>query len=347
MKKISFLIGLCIFIMYPSYSQTQNKENVLPRTPLNMQDLQEALSYARPVLSDIEGEERPPDNGWPRTISYDYEIYDYSSNTFSRETRTFEMHKKPMRIIPHAVGVTEILWAICPRKRIIAFHEFAADPNFSIIAEAVKRQEKLFTAKQTELIIGYQPDLVFTVFYSGAEFKAKLKQAGIPFFDLGYFGTIESIKRQILLIGKVIGEEINARTLVKTIDEKIEELTKNTPVSDPPKRIVFYDEGGYVPGKSSNFTSMCEMINVVNIGAEQGITSWSQIDYETLLKWDPDVIIVPQASQLKQQLLGNKLLAHARAVKEGRVYTMPAPYLLINSQYMVLSANALAGIVYQ
>ncbi|UCD87384.1 MAG: ABC transporter substrate-binding protein [Desulfobacterales bacterium] len=239
------------------------------------------------------------------------------------------------------------MWAICPRERIVAFNEFAADPEFCFIADLVKKRGPIFKSKQTELVIGYQPDLVFTVFYSGADFKEKLKQAKIPYFDLGHFGTIESIKKQTLLIGKIIGEEGNAQVLVSLIDEKIQELRKKLPHRTKPIRVLYYDEGGYIPGKSSNFESMCHIIRVVNVGAEQGIKSWSQIDYETLLKWNPDIIIVPQESHLRGQLIANEILSHAQAIKKGKVFEIPGVYLRVDSQYMILSANLLAGIVYE
>jgi iron complex transport system substrate-binding protein len=113
-----------------------------------------------------------------------------------------------------------------------------------------------------------------------------------------------------------------------------------------PIRVLYYDEGGYIPGMSSNFNSICAIIKVVNVGAEQGIKSWAQIDNETLLKWDPDIIVVPEGSNLKTQLMSNKVLTHARAVKNKKVFYMPGRYLRVDSQYMVLSANLLAGIVY-
>ena len=291
--------------------------------------------------------ETKADQGWPRTIAYDHEVYDFRKDAVHQERKTFVMGSKPVRIIPHAVGVSEILWAICPRERIIAFNEFSADPEFCFIADLVKKKGTVFKSKQTELVIGYQPDLVFTVFYSGADFKEKLKQAKIPYFDLGYFGTIESIKKQTMLIGRIIGEEGNAEALVKAIDEKIQGLRKKLPSATEPIRVLYYDEGGYIPGKSSNFESICNIIRVVNVGAEQGIKSWSQIDYETLLKWNPDIIIVPQESHLREQLMANEILSHAGAIKKGKVYEIPGVYLRVDSQYMILSANLLAGIVYE
>ena len=88
------------------------------------------------------------------------------------------------------------------------------------------------------------------------------------------------------------------------------------------------------------------MIGAVNVGAEQGIKSWSQIDYETLLKWNPDVIVVPGRSKLKELLMSNRLLSFSKAIKSGSVYYVPSVYLRAESQYMLLSADYLAGIIY-
>ena len=304
-----------------------------------MERLKHDLSYVRG--------ESPSGEGWPRVIQYTNEIYDFRKDVFNREERVFEMQRKPLRIIPHSVGVTEILWAICPRERIIAFNNVATDPDFSLIADLVKERGPIFKLNHPELVIGFQPDLVFTVFYSDATFKTKLRKAKVPFFDLGYFGTVESIKKQTLLIGRIIGEEGNAEALVEIMDEKIQELKGKLPETDKATRLLFYDKGGYIPGTSSNFNSICNIIEAVNVGSEQGIKSWKQIDFETLLKWDPDVIIVPQGSNLKEQLTANAVLSHARAIKNNRVHYIPSVYLSIDSQYLIVSANQLAGIVYE
>jgi iron complex transport system substrate-binding protein len=340
MKKTAFFFGF-VFIylwgLHPWVSQCHG--NGLPKTPLDMETLLNSLSYVR-------GESNA-DEGWPRKIEYEQQVYDFRKDAVHRGKKTFVMSRKPVRIIAHAVGVTEILWAICPRDRIVAFNEFSADPEFSLIAELLKKRGPIFGSKQTEVVIGYQPDLVFTVFYSDADFKEKLEQAKIPCFDLGYFGTIGSIKKQCLLIGRITGEEGNAEALVKTIDEKIQALRKKLPRIAKPIRVLYYDEGGYIPGKWSNFESVCDIIRVINVGAEQGIKSWSRIDYETLLKWDPDMIIVPQESHLREQLIANEMVSRAKAAQNGKVREIPGVYLSVDSQYMIVSANVLAGIVYE
>lgn len=313
-------------------------ESRTPRPPLDLERLKAELSYVR-----AKGDSKPE---WPRTLRYLHRVYNFSTDTFREEERVFTIRRKPERIIPHAVGVAEILWAICPRERIVAFNEFSTDPSFCVLADLVKEKGTIVKQTQTERIIGLKPDLVFTVSYSDATFRKKLTLAKIPFFDLGYFGTMESIKEQILLIGQLIGEEGNARALVELMDEKIRELREKIPPQAGRVRVLYYDRRGYVPGSRTNFNSICELIDAVNVGAEQGVKSWSQIDYETVLKWDPDIIVVPEGGKMKERLKENPVFALARAAKDGKVYSIPWVYITVNSQYILLSADLLAGIVY-
>jgi iron complex transport system substrate-binding protein len=338
-KGWAFLVGGMILLAAACDEPVPERSAALPTSPLNMEALKKALSYARG--------ETPAEQGWPRTINYTYRTHDFRTDTFQEEKRAFEIKQRPVRIVPHAVGVAEILWAICPRERLIAFNDLSADPEFCVLAEEIQKRDRIFKTKQTELIIAYEPDLVFTVFYSGAEFKEKLKQAKIPYFDLGYFGTIESIRSQTLLLGRIIGEEGNAEALVELMDTKTRELKSKIPEDRSGIRVLYYDEGGYVPGRSTNFNSICEIIRAVNVGGEKGVKAWSQIDYETLLKWDPEIILVPEGSGLKEQVQSNQMLAHASAVKEGKVFAVPGIYLRVASQYMILSANYFAGVVYE
>ncbi|MEW6439678.1 MAG: ABC transporter substrate-binding protein [bacterium] len=333
--------GLLLPVLLYLAAAARGEGTTVSRTPLDSSRLRADLSFVRGE-SKGEGE-----SGWPRTIRYTDKQYDFRSDTFTEAEKTYELGKKPMRIIPHAAGVAEILWAICPRERIAAFNDVTADPKFSFIAEEVKRTGPVFRTTETERVLGYEPDLVFTVFYSTVEFKEKLKQARVPCFDLGYFGTMDSIQYQALLIGRLIGEEGNAEALVRLIAERSRELRERLPKREKPPRVLYYDENGYIPGRTSNFSSICEIIGARNVGEEQGVKSWRQIDGETLLKWDPDLIVVPAESGLKERLTTDRVLSHARAVREGRLYTLPGIYLRVDSQYMLLSANELAGIVYE
>ena len=329
---------LFIFIFATVVSPVAGEGWVIPNTPLPMEQLFKDLSQVRGEVK-LAGK-------WPREISFTHRVYDYRREIFNVETKTVTVAKAPVRIIPHSVGISEILWAICPRQRLLMFNEVVADPKFSLIAAEVAKSGRIFNSKESELVIASRPDMVFTVAFSDAVFKQRLRQAGIPTLDLGSPDSLDSVIEEIKVLGQVIGESANADALLDVIAQKRALLQAALPSQERPLRLLYYDHGGYIPGLASNFTSLCELVGAVNVGAEQGIKSWKQIDHETLLKWDPEMIIVPLESNLKQSLKVDPLLRHAWAVKDDRILTIPGLYLRINSQFLLLGANLLAGIVY-
>ena len=335
--RINLLI--IIFLLFSANVEAARSKWLMPPTPLPMASLKKELSLARGQAKNK--------GKWPRKISFVHQLYDYHKGTFHQEKTTIEIKKPPQRIIPHAVGTTEILWAICPRERLVMLNELVANPRFSIIADEVAKNSHFYNAKKFELVIAARPDMVFTVVFSDAAFKTRLHQAGIQTIDLGSPDSLESVIDEIKILGQIIGETANAKTLLEVMTKKLTLLQDSLPHNKKPPRLLYYDFGGYIPGVASNFTSLCKMIGAVNVGAEQGVKSWKQIDHETLLSWDPDMIIVPLESELVQKLKADPLLCHTRAVKNHRLRTIPSIYLRINSQFIILGANLLAGIVYQ
>lgn len=310
--------------------------------PLEMDSLMAALTEVhQPATADIEE--------FPRTVVYRYLNYDIAGDSLTEETRSVQIPRKPERIIPQAIGITEILWAISPRNRILTVHESCRDRRFSFIAGLIPANLPTFGTADAEIVIGYRPDLVLTTYYSDENFLHQLKRAGIPMVQLGFFGDLASIEEQILLIGRLIGEERSARRLTAIMEEKIREIQTYAAArrGGKPLTVLFYDNMGYVAGRDSTFDSMCRLLGVVNVASANGIRYFKQVDYETLLKWDPDIIIVPEESTFDEQLYREKVLASAKAIRHRNIRKIPSVYLLSASQYLVASTNYLAGLLYE
>ncbi len=340
-KRKVLILGGIILLLFSGAARVAAESWVMPATPLPMDKLFQELCYVR-----SSERVRPKAGHWPRDIEYQRRVIDYRNDSFKVESNTFRLAQPPQKIIPHAVGITEILWAICPRERLLMFNTVAADPRFSMIADELAATGKIFSPKESELIIAAQPDLVLTVIFSDAVFKQRLKQAGIPTLDLGSPDSLASVVKEIELLGEILDESGNAEALLQIISRKQALLRAALPKRNKPLRLLYYDMGGYIPGKSSNFTSLCKMVGAVNVGAEQGINSWRQVDHETLLKWDPDVIIVPLENNLTENLKKDPLLRYCRALQDDNLLQIPGLYLRTNSQFLLLSANLLAGIIY-
>ena len=308
--------------------------------PLNMSVLRNELSLVRA------GTDRAP--SWPRKIIYDQAVFDAERRAFRYTVHTFIIPEKPERIVPRTVNIAEILWAICPRERIAALHRKTADPSFSFIADQIGGRFPLFSPGRIEEIISARPDLVLTAYPSGTEFKQAIDNAEIPCLDLGYIGSIRSIQKQIRLIGRAIGETGNAEALIQDMNHHLRQLIHRIPKPDPPPRMVFYSEDGYVSGRSTGFDAICRIIGAVNVAAEQKIAFIKKVDPDVLLEWNPDCIVIPSewAPKLYAHFLESPIISRTEAVRNGRVYAVDARYLNAGSQFILMGANLLAGILH-
>lgn len=310
--------------------------------PLEMDALMGALSDARVQETTVA-------TTFPRTVQYRYLAYDIADDSLREETRSTVVPHQPRRIIPQAIGITEILWAISPRERILAVHQSSRDRRFSFIAGQLPDSLPTYGTNDAEIVIGHRPDLVLTTYYSDENFLHQLDRAAVPSVRLGFFGNMEQIKEQILLIGTLIGEERSARNLTNTMDEKLRVIQAYAAKKrgEQPIKILYYDNMGYVAGRHSTFDAICQLLGVVNVAAEAGIDYFKQVDYETLLQWNPDMIVVPAESTFDEQLYENRILASAKAIQQRNIRKIPSVYLLSASQYLVASTNYLAGLIYE
>jgi iron complex transport system substrate-binding protein len=338
----AILLCWLLLAVLPSMAEAAERGRGARSFPLEMDALMGALT-------DVHQPAAPCSGQFPRTVDYRYLAYDIARDSLTEEKRSVRIPHRPERIIPHSIGITEILWAICPRDRIIAVHKSCKDRQFSFIAGILPDKLPTYGTEDAEIIIGYRPDLVLTTFYSDENFLHQIERAGVPNVQLGFFGDLASIEEQILLIGRLIGEERSAGRLTDIMNEKIKAIRAWVAArrGDHPLTVLYYDNLGYVAGQNSTFDSMCQMLGVTNIAAAKGIRYFKQIDYETLLQWNPDMIIVPEESTFDEQLYNEKILASAKAVREKNIRKIPSVYLLSASQYLVASTNYLAGLLYE
>ncbi len=322
------------------YAFAQGREQISINPPMQQDKLLSSLSKSRNSTKVT--------YFYPHKILYTHVTYDQVHNKLNKQKRQVVIQEKPKRIIPQAVGITEIIWAICPRDRIIAYHQACTRPEFSFIADQIPELATTFSTEDAEIVIGLNPDLVLITYYTSPEFKERLDSASVKYVETGYFDDISSIKRQIMFLGMLIGEEANARKLVDKMQIYLETIKKyaNSRQTGTAPKVIYYDERGYVAGKNTNFNSMCNVLNLENSASNHGIKYFKQVSHEQILKWNPDIIIVPEGSKLAGKLYSLPVLQTARAIKNKNIKKIPSVYLYASSQYIVASLNYLAGILY-
>ncbi|MCQ2553756.1 MAG: ABC transporter substrate-binding protein [Clostridia bacterium] len=78
-------------------------------------------------------------------------------------------------------------------------------------------------------------------------------------------------------------------------------------------------------GKKMYQSDMIKKAGGTNVADEIEDTSWANVSYEQLLKWNPEyIIIAAEAGYKVEDVLNDKNLAELAAVKNGNVYAMPS-----------------------
>lgn len=225
------------------------------------------------------------------------------------------------RIVSLAPSNTEIAFALGLGSRLVGVTDFCDYP-----AEAVEIAKIGGVEPNIEQIVALDPDLVLAI---GGEPTppsiAKLQELGLTVLVLKPT-DLDSLYRDIELVGQAAGAEEEAKTLVAEMRARVKAVTDLTAgVSEKP--VVFYELDGTDPAKpwtagpGSWHDAFIQMVGGVNLAASQG-SAWVQINAEEIVDQNPTIIVLGDAAwgttpESVAQRPGWEVIS---AVKEGQVY---------------------------
>jgi iron complex transport system substrate-binding protein len=167
-----------------------------------------------------------------------------------------------------------------------------------------------------------KPDLCLTMDASTTE---ALEEQGLNVIELQWTKT-EDVKVCINLLGEILNAQDVAADYLKYFDDmvaKAEELTKGLKEED--KKTVAY-------GTISTFTQphviaewwIAEAGGISVTADSMAASGGEKLVYtlEDLLKWNPDVILVPTTAE-KDAVLADAQLSEITAVKNGEIHVVP------------------------
>lgn len=262
---------------------------------------------------------------------------------------TLTLSASPRRIVSQTLGTDEILFAICPRDRLVAFSPFARDAEYSnIVQEATASGLPAVTG--AEDIIRLKPDLIFIASYSRAETVELLRASHAPVFRFASFDRIDDVLGNIRTIGQAIGEERAAEALIADAQRRLEAARARILADRKPPRVLSVSSYGTTAGAKTLFDDVIKKAGAVNVAAEHNLTGFPQISAEQVLAWQPDFIVfdakTAQESEARQHFRQDPALAATRAVREGRLILMPGRQFLTVSHHVVDAVDTLVDALY-
>ena len=214
-----------------------------------------------------------------------------------------------------------------------------------------------------EEIIMISPDVIIAGFDKGAAEELQ-SQTGIPVVSVRHTTGLanESFKTAVRVFAEVAGAEDRAEEILAYIEELKYDLNRRT--IDVP----YYEKlGAYAgavtwngrrgfAGTYSHF-GIFEAINAINVAHVTTINGFYEASLESIIIWDPDVIFLDPGNMdlVSSEFAANPNFFNSlRAIREGRVYSMPSfnhagtniTYAFINAYFAgtILFPNQFADI---
>ena len=192
-----------------------------------------------------------------------------------------------------------------------------------------------FGTMNIEEMARINPDMVIIYKRDAETMLPILESAGIKTVVFDY-GDLQEVQDGMKILGGLLGgkSEENADTMIAWQEEtakEMDDLFGSMPESEKPTVLHIYDENLKVVTNSFN-TNMIVRAGGVNVaspeGKDQTNSANDTVNFEQILQWDPDYIVLGNFSQITPDQIYNNELAgqdwsQLKAVKNKHVYKVP------------------------
>lgn len=240
-----------------------------------------------------------------------------------------------------------------PAKRVVVLYQGALDGMYMLHAEhtLVGIQNNIYTNPETfkyfskldpriakrelpapgnwetstniESVVALKPDLVIMA-SNQTDAISLLENLGMNVFAVEA-QTNQQLYDELEGIGKLTGTHERALELLAYTRQKLEEIQQKTADITPKKSVYYAWSGGRIystSGRNSRMNECFELAGVVNACTTD--LDQPNINPETLISWDPDLILLWSADP--KEVYNKKELSVLKAVRNKEVHVLEPPF---------------------
>ena len=256
----------------------------------------------------------------------------------------------PQRIISLLPSTSEILGALHLQSRVVGVDYYTTYPTDLASLTKVSDANGKFNIEQ---IVALKPDLVLSYGGETKDIDSQLENLGIHVVDLPLSNFSQSIQ-QILLVGRLTFTENTAESLVKQLQQQIQQIKAAVAGTTAPKVLleVDYSTSGkpYVFGAGSFGNELLQDANGINIFQNNSSNGgYPQVTDEAIIAANPQYVILTEDPSYG----GNPSLVYQRsnwntidAVKLHHVYRINVNIMQHPGPRLVEGLRCLAQIIH-
>lgn len=240
--------------------------------------------------------------------------------------REVTIEAEPQRLVSGYYISTSLLIALDQTDKLVGI-EAKADsrPIYSLSAPQLLELPNVGSAKEFDLegCAALEPDLVILPLKL-ADAAETLEGLGIPVILINPEDQ-ELLTETIALVGAATGSTDAADALLAFADDEAAELeAMMADVERPTVYLAGNSDLLSTAGSAMYQSDMIRLAGADNVAADLTDTYWVDVDYEQILAWDPDwIVLASDASYTCEDVLADEALAACTAVQQGNVVQLP------------------------
>ena len=239
--------------------------------------------------------------------------------------REIQLDAPAEKIVILSPADCEILFAIDAGDKLIGRGEYCNYP------EDVLKVDSITSGSETniEQIIGLQPDiLIMSSMAQTVEQVKQLEDAGIP-VAVSESQDIEGLYAAIEMLGKITGNEMEAKVLAEDLKEGFAAIVEKIPQDQDVKTIYFevspLEYGLWSLGSGTFMHELAELVGLENILSD--ISGWAEVSQEQIIERNPDFIITTSTYMGSGPLPDEEIISRAgwsdiSAIKNNAVFAV-------------------------
>lgn len=240
--------------------------------------------------------------------------------------REVTIETKPETLVSGYYISTSLLIALGLEDQLVGI-EAKADtrPVYSLAAPQLLTLPNVGSAKEFNLegCAALEPDFVVVPMRLKDNIAA-LEELGLTVFAVNPENE-ELLLEAATLLGDITGTQEQAEKLTSFYEEQVTELADALEGCETPS-VYLSGNSAFLSTAGSDMyqNSIIERSGAVNAAAELEGTSWSDVSYEQVVSWNPDVIfLAADASYSVEDVLNDEALTGVTAIENKAVYQIP------------------------
>lgn len=240
--------------------------------------------------------------------------------------REVEIRNEPERLLSSYYITTSLIMALGIKDRLVGVEDNAGfRPIYALSCPQILELPNIGTVKELDLEVCAALSADLAILPMKLKNSAEnLEALGIPVLLVDPESQ-ELLTEMIRLVGAATNTTARAAELIDFLEKQERDLNEKLAGADTP--------GVYLAGNASLLqtagnamyqTDMIRLAGGQNVAAQIEDTYWVEIDYEQLLAWDPEyIILASNAKYTTEDVYADPNLASCAAVMNRNVYQLP------------------------